>query len=297
MSDLNMHYGSYIPPEFVTAWFREINEYEQQYNNKKFARTFLPNREVGASIDYDSVMYYDSPDRMGQFLSKGSIPGTFSARARSKKHEIYQIAEAFVINERDLAKPDGASMKTKELDIAVRNLHKAEDYAAINGDGADLLGIVAAARANTNGKITTSTNNGEWDGTDTSRDISEDINQAFVLMDDEFTPAYLLGNRKSLSYLNTRDSQRIMFAEQVAALFGKAPNDRSWMAESEFVPDGYVYLMPYDPQAAEFVVSEEIDIKDDYAKQPGGNFWIEITEWINPAEIHQNNAFVEIAIT
>ncbi len=296
MTDINMHYASYIPPEFVTEWVREINQYEQQYKNTLFARNYLPNREVGANIDYDTVTYYNSPDRRGQFISKGSIPEPFTARARTAKHEIYQIMEAFVVNERDLAKPEGASMKTKELDIAVRNLHKAEDYAAINGDGMDLLGIVGAARANSNGKITTSTNMGAWSGSDTTRDPFEDINKAMVLMEDSFQPKYMLGNRQSLSYLNNMDSERIMFAEEIAKLFNKGPQDRSWIVESQYVPDGYVYLLPFDPQAAEFIVSEEIDIKDDYAKQPGGNFWVEINEWINPVEVHQNDAFVEIAI-
>ena len=54
--------------------------------------------------------------------------------------------------------------------------------------------------------------------------------------------------------------------------------------------------MPYDPQAAEFIISEEIDIKDNYNIEHGGNYWIEINEWINPAEIHQVDAFCEIAI-
>jgi hypothetical protein len=296
MVDMNMHYSSFIPPEFVTAWVREINEYEMQYKNTLFARNFLPNREVGANIDYDTVTYYNSADRRGQFISKGSIPEPFAARARTAKHEIYQVAEAFVINERDLAKPDGAAMKTKELDIAVRNLHKAEDYTAINGDGMDLGGIVTAARANANGKITTATNMGAWAGSDDSRDPFEDVNKGMVLMDNSFKPMYLLGNRTSLSYLNNMDSERIMFAESVAKLFGKGPQDRSWMVESQYVPDGYVYLMPFDPQAAEFVISEEIDIKDDFSKQPGSNFWIEITEWINPCEIHVPDAFCEIAI-
>lgn len=300
MTDLNMHYGSFIPPEFVTAWVREINEYEMQYKNTLFARNYLPNRDVGATIDYDTVTYYNTADRRGQFISKGSIPDSFTARARTAKHEIYQVAEAFVINERDLAKPDGAAMKTKELDIAVRNLHKAEDYAALNGDGMDLLGIVGAARANDHGKIATTggtyNNMGAWDGSDTARDPYEDVNLALTLMEESFQPKYLVGNRLALSYLNTMDSERQPFWKQISALFGKGAEDRSWMVESQYAPAGYVYLMPFDPQAAEFVVSEEIDIKDDYAKQPGGNFWIEITEWLNPAEIHVNEAFVEIAI-
>jgi len=298
-----MHYASFIPQEFVTAWIREINEYERQYKNTLFARNYLPNRDVGKNIDFDSVTYYNSPDRRAQFIAKGSIPEPFSTRVRTAKHEIYQIAEAFVINERDLAKPDGAAMKTKDVDIAIRNIHKTEDYTAINGDGLDLIGIVGAARKNENGKVAASggtyNNNGAWDGKDNTRDIYEDINLACSLMDPMFKPAYLLVNRQARAYLNAMDSERRPFWKDVAGLFGKSENDSpdTWLIESQYVPSGYAYVIPYDPQAAEFVVSEEIDIKDDYPKQPGGNFWIEITEWVNPCEIHINEAFVEINIT
>jgi len=298
-----MYYASFIPKEFVTAWVREINEYERQYKNTLFARNYLPNRDVGKNIDVDSVTYYNSPDRRAQFIAKGSIPEPFSTRVRTAKHEIYQIAEAFVINERDLQKPEGAAMKTKDVDIAIRNIHKTEDYTAINGDGMDLIGIVGAARQNSYGKITASggkyNNNGAWDGSDDSRDIYEDINLACSLMDPMFKPAYLLVNRQGRAYLNAMDSERRPFWKDIAGLFGKSEADSpdTWVIESQYVPEGYAYVIPYDPQAAEFVISEDIDIKDDYPKQPGGNYWIEITEWVNPCEIHVPDAFVEIQIT
>jgi uncharacterized linocin/CFP29 family protein len=296
MPDMNMHYSSYIPEEFLVAWIREINEYEQQYKNKLFARNYIPNRDVGATVDFDSITYYNSPDRRAQFIAKGAVPEPFTVGTRTKAHPMYQIAEGFMINERDLKKAEGASMKTKEIDIAVKNIHKAEDYTAMNGDGMDVIGIVGAARANSNGKLTTSTNMGAWSGSDDTRDPYEDINLAITYMEDAFTPAYLIGNRADLRYLNTKDSERGVFWKQIAELFGKPETDKSWMVENQYCPSGYVYIVPYDPQAAEFIVSEEIDIVDDYAKQPGGNFWIEIKEWINPIEVHQNEAFVEVAI-
>lgn len=302
MPDMNMHYASFIPPEFVTAWIREINEYEMQYQNTLFARNFVPTREVGAGIDYDTITYYNSPDRRAQFISKGSVPEPFTARARTAKHEIYQIAEGFNVNERDLKKAEGAAMKKKEIDIAVRNIHKAEDYAVMNGDGLDLLGIAGAARLNSLGKIEaaggTYNNMGAWNGSDATRDPYEDINTALTLMEPSFKPAYLVGRRQDLAWLNTMDSERRPFWKDIAELFGKGENDKkdSWMVESEYTPAGYVYIIPYDPQAMEFVISEEIDIDDEYGKQPGGNFWVEIKEWINPIEVHVNEAVVEINI-
>ena len=300
MTDTNMHYLSGIPREFVTSWVREINEYEMQYKNELFARNYLPNREIGETIDYDSVTYYDTVDGHAQLIAKGAVPNPFTARARTQTYEVIQLAETFAINGRDLAKPDGAAMKTKEVDIAVRKIHRAEDDFAINGY-LNNNGIVDAARANTNGKIAASAgtynNNGAWDGTDTSRDIYEDINLARTLMDSSFKPAYLVGNRVSLSYMDTMDSERQLFSETVAKLFGKKPEDRSWMVESQYVPSGYVYLIPYDPQAMEFVISEEIDIKDDYGKTLGEVYNILINEWIVPIEVHVNESAVEICIT
>jgi hypothetical protein len=296
MTDLNMHYASYIPEELVTAWIRELNLYEMQYKNTLFARNYLPNRDVGATVDYDTITYYNSPDRRAQFISKGSVPEPFAARAKTAKHEMYQIAEGFTVNERDLIKADGAAMKTKQIDIAIRNIHKAEDYAAMNGDGMDLLGIVAAAHGNSLGSITTATNNGAWAGTDSTRDPYEDINLACTYMESSFKPAKLVGTRADLALLNTMDSERRPFWKDIAELFGKSDTDKSWQLECQYCPSGYVYIIPYDPQAAEFVVSEEISIVDDYAKQPGGNFWIEIKEWVNPCEIHYPDAFCEIAI-
>lgn len=295
-----MHYGSFIPESFVTAWVREINEFEMQYKDTLFARNYLPNRDVGANIDFDTVQYYDTQDRKAQMIAKGSIPEPFTVRGRSATHEMYQFAEAFVINERDLKKPDGAAMKTKELDVAVRNIHKAEDYYAINGDGVSLLGIVNAARANSNGKVAntggTYNNMGAWDGTDTSRDPYEDINLAITLQEEMFKPMYLLGSRLSLSYLRTMDSERRPFWKDVAGLFGKGEDDSSFMVESEYCPAGYVYVLPYDPQAMEFVISEELDIDEDYPKQLGGNYHILVNEWVNPVEVHVPSSIVEINI-
>jgi hypothetical protein len=159
---------------------------------------------------------------------------------------------------------------------------------------------VGAARANANGKVAASggtyNNNGAWAGTDDSRDPYEDINLAMTLTDFTVKPVALVGNRQALSYLNTKDSERHPFWKDVAGLFNKPDTDRSWMVESQYAPDGYVYLIPNDPAVMEFAASQEIDIDDSYGKKPGGNYWIEIKEWVNPAEIYTNQGIVEIAI-
>jgi hypothetical protein len=307
MTDNTLSYGSFIPEEFVTTWYNDINEYELLYAKELFARNIFSYRSIGPTNDFDMITYFNSGDDLAQVIAKGATPDPFTARARTTKHEMFCIAAGFVVNERDLIKPDGATMKSKELDIALDRIHGKEDYIAINGDttiSTDLLGILGAARANELGKLTAAAssgvnvaNMGAWAGGDDTRDPYEDIVNAIDKMQFTATPYGLVGNRHSLRWLNMLDSERDPFTEKIAPLFGKAPTDRSWMIQSQFCPDGYVYLVPKSPKFGEFVVSEEITIADDYPKMPGGNYWIEIKEWINPAEIHQNTGYVEIQIT
>lgn len=47
----------------------------------------------------------------------------------------------------------------------------------------------------------------------------------------------------------------------------------------------------------EFVASQDITIDDSYPKKEGGNYWIEVKEYVNPCEVHQNEGVVEIQIT
>lgn len=305
MTDTGMHYGSFIPEEFVTTWVNDINEYELLYKQEMFARNIFPYRSVGETIDFDMITYFQATDGLAQVIAKGATPEPFTARARTVKHEMFCIASGFVLNERDLLKPDGATMKSKELDIALDKIHGKEDYIAMNGDTTlGLLGIVGAAEANANGKITAAASSGDnvanmgaWDGSDTSRDPYEDIVNGLDKLDYTAKAFAVVGNRHSLRWFNVLDSERMTFAEKVGELFGKGKGDRSWMIESQFCADGYVYIVPKSPKFGEFVVSQDIDIVDDYAKQAGGNFWIEVKEWVNPAEIHQNNGYVEIQIT
>lgn len=307
MTDTGMHYGSVIPEEFVTTWVRDINEYELLYKKELFARNIFPYRDIGETNDYDMSTYFQSDDGLAQVIAKGSVPEAFTMRARTQKHEMFCIATGFVLNERDLIKPDGATMKTQDINIAMNKMHGKEDYLAMNGDtslSANFVGIVGAGRANTNGKITAAAssgvnvgNMGAWAGTDANRDPYEDVLNGIDKLDYTAKPVALVGNRHSLRWLNTLDSERIPFADHVGRLFGKSAGDYSWMVESQFCPDDYVYIVPKDPQFGEFVVSQEIAIDDSYAKQAGGNYWIEIRSWLNPAEIHQVNGYCEIQIS
>jgi len=297
---VDMNFGSFIPEEVVTSWVVEINDYEKTWRNLQVARKIFPYRSIGETMDYDSITRYDASGTIAQIIAKGSVPEPYTMKARQSKHEMLCNAAGFTIHDRDLAKPQGALQKNKEIDVGLASMHELEDNLAINGSTSlGITGIVGAARANSNGKIAASAgtynNNGAWDGNDDNRDIYEDVLLATTLQDVRFAPAFLLGNRLSLSYLKTNDSERHPFYQQISGLFGKSPEDMSWMVESPQVPTGFVYVVPYMPNAGEFVVSTEIDIKEPY-REKGGNWWIEMSEWFCP-ELHEVDAYVEIAIT
>ena len=305
MADNNLHYGSYITEEMTIAWVQAINDWELNYRNELTARTVMPYRSIGPQMDIDATSHHMSTSGLADFVAKGATPTPITMKTAVEKNEMFQIATGFFVNERDLAKAEGATMKQAELNACLQMIHAREDYTLLNGNTElGISGIVTKAHANTRGKIVASgasgaemNNMGAWDGTDDTRDPYEDVANAVSMMDYRFKPYALLADRATIRYLNMKDSERIPFAEDMGPLFGKPEGDRSWMIESQFTPTGYCYLVPYNPQAGEFISSQEIDIKDDYAQMPGGNFYIELKEWCNPAAIHSPNAYVEIRTT
>lgn len=281
-----------ILEHFVEEWEREIALYVEKYKDNMAARNVLPVRNVGEDVGIDVIQKYDRTGPGASVVAKGSVPDTMGVTATSVKHEVFQIATGFYINAKDL-KMDPKT-KNRLVDIAMRDLHRAEDDFALNGNSQlNVNGIVDAAQANSNGKITTSTNKGAWSG-ETGTDIYDDINTAISLMDGDFEPAYLVGNRTDLLYLNRVDSERQPYYKTVAGLFGKTnENDKSWMWMTNHITAGKVYVVPKDFMAGEFVVAENPHIVE-YPMMPGQNYYFEVVEWVVP-EMHQNDAFVEIA--
>jgi len=281
-----------ILQHFVEEWEREIALYVEKYKDNMAARNLLPVRNVGEDISIDVVQKYDRTGPGAKIIAKGAIPETLGISVESVKHEVYQIACGFGLNAKDLRL--APKTKARIVDVAMKEMHRAEDDFALNGSSKlNVKGIVTAAQANSNGKITTSTNNGKWAG-ETGTDIYDDLNSAIALMDGDFEPAFLVGNRTDLLYLNRPDSERVPYYKSVAGLFGKKDeNDKSWMFMTNHITAGKVYLIPKDFLAGEFVVAENPHIIE-YPMMPGQNYYFEICAWVVP-EIHQNDAFVEIA--
>lgn len=307
MASTDLHYGSYITEEVVTAWVQTIDDYELNYRPELIARNILPYREVGPQIDIDAITHIQTTSGRAGIVAKGASPDPIQIAAGVEKFEMYQIASGFYINQRDLNKTQGPVMKTAEINEVMAKIHATEDYVAVNGDSTlGITGIVGAAHANTRGKVLATAgsatgndvvNMGAWDSSGDTLDPYEDILNAIKFMDPRFKPWGLIADRATIRNLDKTDSERVPFSDYIGKLFGKPEGDRSWMIESQFTPAGYAYVIPYSPQAAEFVVSQEIDIADDYPKEKGGNFWIEIGEWVSPIEIHAKESFVEIDTT
>ena len=281
-----------ILQHFVEEWEREIVLYVEKYKDKMAARNVLPVRNVGEDVGIDVIQKYDRTGPGASVVAKGSVPDTMGLITSSDKHELFQIATSFNLNAKDLKM--GPKTKSVLVDIALRDLHRAEDDFAFNGNSKlNVNGIKQAARANSNGKITTSTNKGAWSG-ETGTDIYDDINTAIGKMDGDFDPAYLLGNRTDLLYLNRPDSERQPYYKTVAGLFGMTnENDKSWIYMTSHITAGHVYVIPKDFLAGEFVVAENPHIVE-YPMMPGQNYRFEVIAWVVP-EMHQNDAFVEIA--
>lgn len=308
MAGTNLNYGSFIPEEVVTSWITVINDYELNYRPELIARNILPYKDVGPQIDIDAVTHIQTTSGRAGIVAKGATPEQFTIAAGVEKHEMYQISTGFYLNERDLNKAQGPVMKTAEINEAMAKIHATEDYIALNGDAnLGVTGIVGAANANTRGRVvdtaatvagTNDINNaGAWDSSGDTLDPYEDVVNAIKMMDVRFKPWGLVADRQTIYNLFKVDAERVPFADYIGKLFGKPEGDHSWMIESQFTPVGYAYVIPYSPQAAEFAVSTEIDIADDYPKEKGGNYWIEIKEWANPIEMHTPNAFVQIDTT
>jgi len=286
---------SAILQEATEEWTKEMVKYVEKHKDNMTARNILEQRTIGADVEIDIVTNYDRTGPGAQIVAKGTPPDKAGTKTSTDQFNIYQIATGFNVNAKDLKKDP--KIKNRQVDICMRDIHRAEDRFALFGDSKlGVMGIIDAAQANENGTITSSTNAGAWTG-ETGTDIYDDLNVALGKMDAEFEPAYLLGSRTALQNLNRMNSERIPYYKEVAGLFGKKnENDKSWMWTTDQLNDiNKVYLIPKDMMAGEYVISENPRIVN-YNMQPGENYPIEIVSWSAP-EIHDPNGFVEIDIS
>lgn len=287
-----------VAQEVAKKYAMELKDYISKFRDNMMARQILPYRKVGADVEIDVVTNYDRTGPGAQIVPKGGTPSKLGVKKANTYFPMYQIVAGFDVNQKDL-KVD-AKIKSRNLEVATKDLYRQEDNVTINGNSTyNITGIVGAARANTNGKIAASAgtynNKGAWVG-ETGTDIYADIKQAIELLDSKYEPAGILGNRQTIGYLDRMSSERVPYKYEIAPLFGKSNvKDESYMFTSEYVPSGYAYIITKDPEAGEFVVSENAGVTP-YPMQPGKIYPFEVSEWVTP-EIHDNEGFVEIAVT
>ncbi len=278
----------------IELWKKELPDYISKLEDKIISRLVLPVRKVGANVMIDNVTHYDRTGAGAQIMAKGSVPKGSRVDATSVPFNIFQIIDGFLIHEKDI-KLD-PKLKSRELEIILNNIQRAENIMAVNGNALhNIVGITGAALANTNG---TATRTAVW-STPASAKYYDDLLRSINLMDPDFEPRYLIGNSTDLRMLQTlSDDTKQPIWKQCASLFGKTETDpmRSWMVPcgNLTLTAGEVYLVPHDNRAGEFVVSENPALRQ-ISQQRGGNYPIEMHEWVTP-EIHNNQAFVNLTV-
>lgn len=301
-----LNFAGNIPDEARQTWERQLLRTTEKMRDTVLARNLIGMRQLAQTVEIDTVMTVagvpNSSDGIAaKIVAKGTVPDVADIAATTTDFKQYQIAVGFYVNERDLNKDP--TLQTKKIDWATRQIHRREDTIAINGDSSvGLSGIVSAAQSNPNGKVVASgasgnnTNNcGAWDGSDSTIDIYTDILNGITRIGDEYQDSqlFLVGKRATIAPIRRLDDMRKSYADEIVDLFG-ARSVSDFVRYSAYVPDGYVYIVAKDADAAEFTVSQDILIDTNYPKEKGGNFWIELKEWVNPFQLYDAEAFVEI---
>jgi len=281
-----------IETHFAKSWDKTIMGFVERYKDNMMARQVLPVRDVGASVEIDVVTTYERQNEGAAIVAKGVVPEGSAVTAGHVNHPVYQVLDGFLIHEKDIKVDPNA--KARDLELVLRHVHRKEDDFCFNGQSSlNVNGIVNSVP--TANKITKSTNHGAWDGSDTTIDIHADLIGVIGLLSGNYDPAWILGNRTDILYLYSLDSERQPYWKTIAPLFGKSENDdpKTWLKISNHIAAGKVYVGPVDPEAGELVVSENPYYRV-ISMQRGGNYPIEVCEWVTP-EIHDTDAYGEIA--
>jgi hypothetical protein len=304
MTTGQLYYGGVIPDHFKQVWYADINKSIDILKDNMLARRLLVPKPVDATIEEYSVTYIDATgddvvpqakNSPGHELTMGGGQGNF---------RLYRYPTGFTVNEADLKKKP--EMKSQYVDACARKIFRGEDKVFFSGHtGLGITGMQAAARANANGKITTSTNHGAWLTVDVDgRDIYEDIRDLRGLLDAKYRAQkrnlYLVGNAASMDCLDQKDpynDNSTPISLSVAPLLGRTANEpvTDWAIVNEQITSGYVYLVTRDSMAGELLEAQPILIDDNYPRQPIGNLSVQIYEDIGIA-IHDAQAFAELAI-
>jgi hypothetical protein len=303
---MTMDYGTSIPVHFNELFEKALFNYRQKQYDSQLARTCSTIRNVGATIQTDTAITWEktggNTSLVAKITAKGTPPDMIGVKGKETSNEMYQLAVGFFLNERDLALDP--KQQTRKVEAATNEIRRLEDYLWLNGNTAPALsGISSSGHANPNGLVAaygaSSTGNsvdsiGNWRGTaDTYRDIYTDIMEACDRIGDNFEPKFLIGKRIDVAPIRKMDDMRNKYSDQILDLFG-ATTTKDFIRTSAYCPAGYVYVVAQNMDYNEFLVSEDLRVDTTYGKKEGGNFYVELKEWINPCAFYNDLGASEI---
>lgn len=283
-----------ILSHYIENWDRKLKDYISKLEDKIISRKILPTRKIGADVMYDIVTRYDRVGAGAQIMAKGAVPKGSRLDATSETYQMYQILDGFLIHEKDI-KLD-KDLKPRQLEIILNNIHRAENILTIQGNALHNIDGLQTIVPSAN-QLSASD---KWDRTGASTpEYYNDILDMMNAMDSDFEPRWLVGNRVDLNQLFwLSDDTKQPVWKQIASLFGKSATDptSSWMVPCGdlTLPKGKVYMLPWDMEAAELVISENPTLRA-IPQQRGGNYPIEMYEWLT-TEWHEADAFVELNV-
>jgi hypothetical protein len=187
-----------ILSHFVENWEKVIEKWIDENLSNLTARNIMNYRKVDESVQIDVVQTIDRTGPTAQITAKGSVPKSMGSKVTNEKYEIYQISTMFNLSQKDLT--SSPTLKSRMIEIAMDDVHRAEDDMALNGNTEhNITGIVGAAQANSNGKITKAAtsgintgNKGAWSG-EAGTDFYDDVNTAIGNLGSIYKPSFLVG--------------------------------------------------------------------------------------------------------
>ena len=299
-----LNYGASIPQEVITNVEKTILQFQQRYKDGYIGRQLIEQRpNVGPFVRKDIVRKIDKTTPQDGISTArislgGGEPEVVGSKAKDVSHPIYRIDASIERNEAELQLD--YSIWNRDTSLAMLECLRRENYTIINGNSTfGITGLVGAATANSRGSITSATNAGAWDGSETDKvmDPYDDLRKALEYLDPNLVgPLYLVGRPAYLNYLLQEDDLGHVFADKIGTrLMGKQPTDLSWMVKSDYFPANYVYLICKSMEAAELLIPQDYSLDANYPRGKGQTVYAEVGGWIG-IEIHNTDFIVPIGI-
>jgi hypothetical protein len=283
---------------------KTILDFQARYKDGYIGRQLIEQRPgVARTVRKDIVRHIDKTTPQDGISTArislgGTTPDIVGGKAKDKMFSIYRIDAAIQRNEAEVELDP--SLWNRDTSMAMMECIRRENYTIINGDATlGITGLVGASSANSLGSITSGTNNGAWDGSETDKvmDPYDDLRQALNYIDPDLIGSlYLAGRPAYMNYLLQEDDLGKIFADKIGPrIFGRPAGDNTWMVKSDYFPANYVYLVLKSMEAAELVIPEDYNVDSNYPREKGQNIYAEIGGWMG-IELHTNDFIVPIAI-